>query len=176
MKYSASVALLFLVSTNLPTNAAGFVSTTTKHVTVAGLTRNKIMGNPGTFPTVATPSSDFSHGRQSTIIAKAKNMDADESAPGFFDDLTINPPYAIAYVLFLGYAYLRSTGEADGASMEVLQGFLNDPLNPGCNELFTTIFNLLGLFFIPMACLLMPGAKDQKLPATYVFNSCGFFV
>ncbi|KAL7540035.1 hypothetical protein ACHAXR_009807 [Thalassiosira sp. AJA248-18] len=50
--------------------------------------------------------------------------------------------------------------------MEVLQQYIADPLNPGFNELFITVFNLLGLYVVPMACLLLPGAKGQKLPAT----------
>mmetsp|Transcript_32306 Transcript_32306/g.66199 ORF Transcript_32306/g.66199 Transcript_32306/m.66199 type:complete len:346 (+) Transcript_32306:86-1123(+) len=122
---------------------------------------------------IAAPSSFhtthfYSGNKQSTgVIARAKiNGESESEKPGSFEDLAINPPYAIAYVLFLGYAFMRTMGEAEGASMEVLQGFFNDPLNPGCNEIFTTIFNLLGLFFVPMACLLMPGAKGQKFPAT----------
>lgn len=90
--------------------------------------------------------------------------DADGTG-GFFDDLQINIPYAAAYIFFLGYAYFRSVGEASGASQEVLNVFLADPVNPGCNELFAAVFNLLGLVGIPMACILLPGAKDQKLPA-----------
>ena len=78
---------------------------------------------------------------------------------------SINPPYFLAYVLFLGYAFVRSSTEPEGASMEVLQQFLADPLNPGQNELFVSIFNLLGLYFIPIACILLPGARNQRFPA-----------
>ena len=49
--------------------------------------------------------------------------------------------------------------------MEILQQYIADPLNPGFNELFITIFNLLGLYAAPLACLLMPGARGQRLPA-----------
>jgi hypothetical protein len=81
--------------------------------------------------------------------------------------MRINPPYAIAYVLFLSYAYLRSSSEPEGASMEILQKFLANPRNPeGVNELFVTVFNLLGLYAAPIACLLVPGARRQRLPAT----------
>ncbi|KAL7507947.1 hypothetical protein ACHAXN_005042 [Cyclotella atomus] len=97
-----------------------------------------------------------------TITAATKNGQTDDDQEG----LSINPPYAVAFISFLSFAFYRSFTEADGASTKILEGFFADPLNPGCNELFVTIFNLLGLYFVPLACLLMPGAKGQKLPAT----------
>jgi len=111
-----------------------------------------------------TPSDITSLGDK-LLIAKATNDGADgpsSDAPGF----KINPPYALAYILFLGYAYLRNSAEPEGASMEIIQQYIADPSNPGFNELFVTVFNLLGLYAAPIACLLMPGAKGQKLPAT----------
>lgn len=111
-----------------------------------------------------TPSHTTSSGDK-LIIAKATNDgvdDPDSDTPG----LKINPPYALAYIAFLGYAYFRNSAEPEGASMEVLQQYFADPSNPGFNELFVTVFNLLGLYAAPIACLLMPGAKGQKLPAT----------
>ena len=96
--------------------------------------------------------------------AKAANGGANEPA-GDSPTININPPYVLAYILFLAFAYVRQTGETEGASMEILQQYIADPLNPGFNELFITIFNLLGLYAAPLACLLMPGARGQKLPA-----------
>ena len=96
---------------------------------------------------------------------QAETEDSEQQA-GFFGNISINPPYAIAFVSFLTFAFYRSFTEPDQASMQVLEGFFADPLHPGCNELFATVFNLLGLYFVPIACLLMPGAKGQKLPAT----------
>lgn len=108
-------------------------------------------------------ASSLPPSRHLTAIQAENNESIEiESGEGF----SINPPYAIAFVTFLSFAFYRSFTEADGASMKVLEGFFADPLNPGCNELFATIFNLLGLYFVPLACLLMPGAKGQKLPAT----------
>lgn len=100
--------------------------------------------------------------RHLTITQVEKNRDTEIDS----EDFSINPPYAIAFVTFLSFAFYKSFTEPNGASMKVLEGFFADPLNPGCNELFVTIFNLLGLYFVPLACLLMPGAKGQKLPAT----------
>ncbi len=166
-------SLLLLGAAFVPGHVHGFIPASGRHYVVVPST---FAGNDDCvvkhIDIAAASSSNFiyiySGNKQSTeIILKAQiNGDTEYQKSGFFDDLTINPPYAIAYVLFLGYAFIRTLGEDEGASMEVLQGFFNDPLNPGCNEIFTTIFNLLGLFFVPMACLLMPGAKGQKLPAT----------
>lgn len=112
-------------------------------------------------------------------VSKLKNTSDEPSsgatakASSFWDEPTINPIYAAAYLSFIGYAFVRTMTEPEGASMEILEKFLADPINPGCNELFVAIFNLLGLFFVPAACLLMPGAKDQKLPATpFILGSC----
>ncbi|KAL3801047.1 hypothetical protein HJC23_002340 [Cyclotella cryptica] len=120
------------------------------------------------------PLSTFQQKTRHLPVIQAKNTDvveSDEQTP-FWNDLSINPPYVAAYVLFLSFAFYRSFTEPEGASMEILQGFFVDPINPGCNELFVAIFNLLGLYFVPLACLLMPGAKGQKLPATpFIFAS-----
>lgn len=122
---------------------------------------------PSVRPPTPMKSLEFessTYNTQPLTIAKAKSTDKEvviEEQP-----LTINPPYLAAYALFLSYAVFRSTTEPDGASMEVLQKFFADPLNPGVNEAFVTVFNLLGLYFLPMAMLLMPGAKNQKFPAT----------
>lgn len=86
---------------------------------------------------------------------------------GFFDGLQLNPPFIVAFVGFLTFAYFRTVGEGPGASQDVLNLFLADPIHPRVNELFAVVFNLLGLVAFPMACLIMPsaGAKEQKLPA-----------
>lgn len=90
---------------------------------------------------------------------------------GSIGNIRINPPYAIAYALFIAFAFWRSYVEPDGASMEILSKFLDNPQNPtGINELFVTIFNLLGLYAVPFACLLVPGSSNDDrrspLPAT----------
>jgi len=102
------------------------------------------------------------------LIAKATKEDvSSDNAEGFLDGFTINPPYAIAYVFFVAYAFLQNSAEGDsGMSTALIQQYIADPMNPGFNELFITVFNLLGLYAAPLACLLLPGAKGQKLPAT----------
>ena len=90
-----------------------------------------------------------------------------DNAEEFLDGLSINPPYAIAYVFFIAYAIIQNSAEGDsGTSTALIQQYIADPMKPGFNELFITVFNLLGLYAAPLACLLLPGAKGQKLPAT----------
>jgi hypothetical protein len=160
MKLISCIALLALKSLD---TARGFTpphkpQSTSKNIPGAN---NALVGN-------VQPLKTFHQTTRHLPIVQAKSSDAaesDERTP-FWSDLSINPPYAMAYVLFLSFAFYRSFTEPEGASMEILQGFFADPINPGCNELFVAIFNLLGLYFVPLACLLMPGAKAQKLPAT----------
>ena len=106
----------------------------------------------------------------STQASRATNVystnNDEQSEGGFLADVTFNPPYLMAYVSFLAFAFFKTFTEEPGVSNDILQAFIADPLHPGCNEIFFAIFNLLGLYFVPMACLLMPVAKDQKFPAT----------
>lgn len=88
------------------------------------------------------------------------------SNEGWFDDIAVNPIYLIPYVSFLAFGVYATTSETPGASQAILDQFLSDPLHPVVNELFATVFNLIGLVGIPLACILMPTAKFQKWPAT----------
>lgn len=172
MKLLSTFALLSLTSVD---TAAGFTpAQTNRHITKNVVHRNH--GEPNSFAAAGLYHfSSTSKQKSSHItVAHAQKTDANdlEEKTGFFSDISINPPYAIAYVTFLAFAFYRSFTEPEGASMQILEGFFADPLNPGCNELFVSIFNLLGLYFVPLACLLMPGAKGQKLPATpFIFAS-----
>ena len=112
------------------------------------------------------PITSLAGRHASVLVAKASSDGADESTGlGFFSDIEINPPYALAWALFLGYGYVAATNEPAGASAEYIEQFIADPLSPGWNEAFLTVWNLLGLYWVPMACLLLPAANRQKLPA-----------
>lgn len=185
-----NVALSFLCLASQPLRAATFaapppaafgrpMTTTTTEDATKKIERLPIINTA----VVAVTSSSLDHHchasssrwtRNFTAVKSKTSRDdvaADMGGGGGGDDdapfgMRINPPYAIAYVLFLSYAYLRSSSEPDGASMEILQRFLDNPTNPeGVNELFVTVFNLLGLYAAPIACLLLPGAGRQSLPA-----------
>ncbi|KAL3761901.1 hypothetical protein ACHAW5_006130 [Stephanodiscus triporus] len=171
----SAVTLALLCTASLPLHAASFSPaslgrsmTATATATATAAKKKKIE-----LPINAVVPSDRASTRTKALAALAAiardradgsggDDDDDDDAP----EIKINPPYAIAYVLFLACAFLGSSSEPDGASAEILKRFLADPLNPGVNELFVAVFNLLGLYFVPMACLLMPGARRQKLPAT----------
>ena len=154
MKSVSLLALLF-------TSCAGFSSapattvTLSKHVTAMPLARSK------------TSFSTHTTRTKTTTTVYATNLDSEEqSEGGFLADVTFNPPYLVAYVSFLLFAFFRTFTEEPGASNDILQAFIADPLHPGCNEIFFAIFNLLGLYFVPMSCLLMPGSNEnQKFPA-----------
>lgn len=169
----STVALALLCTASLPLRVASFApvslgrTTTTTTAAEAEAKKKKIE-----LPINIVAPSDRASTRTKVLAALAATARDGADGPGGDDDddyapeIKINPPYAIAYVLFLACAFLRSSSEPVGASAEILQRFLADPLNPGVNELFVSVFNLLGLYFVPMACLLMPGARRQKLPAT----------
>mmetsp|Transcript_9065 Transcript_9065/g.13371 ORF Transcript_9065/g.13371 Transcript_9065/m.13371 type:complete len:326 (-) Transcript_9065:523-1500(-) len=98
---------------------------------------------------------------------KSTNNDAEEGG-GLFKDIQINIPYLLGYIAFLSFAtYGTMTLPAEN-SEQILNAFFSDPnygLN-NINNLFSFIWQILGLYALPLACLIMPGARNQKLPAT----------
>jgi len=98
-------------------------------------------------------------------VLHAKREEEIVSSGGWFDGIEINPIYLLPYIGFLGFAFYATNTEAPGASQAILEQFISDPLNPGVNELFTIIFNLVGLVGIPLACIVMPAAAGQPFPA-----------
>lgn len=156
---STIAALLVLCMAILSFQATGFAPATFFHRGAMTVTRtidlpfNTVSDSYATSVTMTT-----------TALAAVKDDGTNNDSLG----IQINPTYAIAYVLFLSFAFLQSSNEPDGgASMEVLQKFLSNPQHPeGINELFVLVFNLLGLIAAPIACLLLPGARSSKLPAT----------
>jgi len=92
---------------------------------------------------------------------------------GFLTNLTINPLYASLWAVFLSVATYMSVTEASGASQTLIESFIADPLHPGFgSSLFETEWNAIGLVGLPLATLIMPGAKGQKLnPTPFLFAS-----
>lgn len=99
--------------------------------------------------------------------------DKDGGVGGFFSDLTINPIYAAFYLAFLSVATYATMTETPGASQDLINRFVADPLHPGFgSSLFESEWNLIGLVGLPLACVIMPGAKGQKLnPTPFLFGS-----
>ena len=90
----------------------------------------------------------------------------------------INPFFATLWLGFLSYGIAQTASEGVGAgtvSGDILEQFLANPVNPGVNEIFFVVFNLLGLAPLVAASLIMPTAKFQKLSATpFLFASAAF--
>jgi hypothetical protein len=164
----STVALSFLCAAGQPLRAASFAAPPAafgRPTTKAATNKIERLSSSAVTPwdcTTPRRTKDLAAVKARTAKGGADDRPGNDEPFG----IRINPPYAIAYVLFLAYAYLRSSSEPEGASMEILQKFLSNPQNPeGVNELFVTVFNLLGLYAAPIACLLMPGARRQGLPA-----------
>ena len=158
MKASICSAIIAIVATSAGVSAFS--------PTVTGLSKQNLIGTASV--DVASTSNAF----RTTLNPNHRSTSLQASASeneGFFSDLEINAPYAIAYFSFLAFAAFASFSEAPGASQAILDKFLADPIQPGVNELFASVFNLLGLVVLPMACLIMPSAKSQKLnPGPFV--------
>lgn len=99
--------------------------------------------------------------------------DTQTQEEGLFSNITLNPFYTIAYLIFVSVATYMSTTETPGASQEIIEKFIADPLHPNIgSSLFEVVFNTLGLIGLPLACLIMPGAKGQRFnPTPFLFGS-----
>ena len=64
--------------------------------------------------------------RDNLLIAKATKEDvSSDNTEGFLDGFTINPPYAIAYVFFIAYAFIQNSAEGEsGMSMQLIQQYI----------------------------------------------------
>jgi hypothetical protein len=122
--------------------------------------------HPSPSTTIFTRSATFT----STTI---RSQSDDNEKDGLFTNLSINPIYAAPYLVFLIVATYMSINEAPGASQSIIEKFIADPLHPNSGSaLFEVVFNTLGLIGLPMACLIMPGAKNQKFsPTPFLFGS-----
>eukprot|EP00977_Amphora_coffeiformis_P018150 scaffold6242_cov168-Amphora_coffeaeformis.AAC.2 len=98
-------------------------------------------------------------------VLRASREEDNVSPGGWFDGIEINPLYLLPYIGFLAFAFHATSTEAPGASQAIIEQFIADPLHPGVNELFTIVFNLIGLVGIPLACIVMPAAAGQRFPA-----------
>ena len=110
----AALAVLTLVGTARSFQVAGFAQKSHNPLTVIGY------GQSNNLP-VHTDLLSTNFPRYQLTKAKSKNSEADEpieNEVGFWRDFTVNTPYALAYVFFLSFAFMRSVGEADGVSLK----------------------------------------------------------
>ena len=150
------LSLLALAIGTLPT-ATAWISTLSKTHT----------------PKLTTQCSDYDTNRASltatattTALQASANDQTNQPNTSFFEDLRINPLYAIPYASFLAFGFYMTRVEAPGASQAILDQFLVDPVHPtGINAMFSLVFNLIPLVTIPLAGVIMPTAHYQTLPA-----------
>mmetsp|Transcript_30593 Transcript_30593/g.46331 ORF Transcript_30593/g.46331 Transcript_30593/m.46331 type:complete len:306 (-) Transcript_30593:130-1047(-) len=117
--------------------------------------------------------SKFLQDQRSTTSRLLVKAQPGEEEKSFFSDLTINPLFATLWIGFNFAAFYLSSTEPSGASQTLIEGFMADPLHPGFGSaLFESVWNLVGTVAVPLACVIMPGAKDQKLnPTPFLFAS-----
>ena len=89
--------------------------------------------------------------------------------------------YATLWVGLLVYAFGFSPGGSAAASAidtELIMKMISTPFDGTINPIFVSLFNFLGVLPAVYASLLLPGSKDQKIPALpFVMGSfaLGFF-
>lgn len=119
-----------------------------------------------------------STGRHAPVFSKsgtqlfAQSTDG-SGEDGFFSNLAFQPGYAALYAIFFLVATYMTLNETSGASQTLIERFVADPQNPGFgSSIFETVWNELGFIGLPLACLVMPGAKGQKInPTPFLFGS-----
>jgi len=95
------------------------------------------------------------------------------------------PPRAAIFALWAGLAFYTFTYAPGGSEaakavdMELIKSMISNPFYGSLNAIFTGVFNALGVLPAVYASLLLPGSKDQKVPALpFVLGSFvgGFFL
>lgn len=172
-----STCLALLASTDLIT-AFSFGTRLNDNVSKTGSVRRNFFSSRKQFSQVTTPrNTNFATNEKyysTCLSASVLNDDGDGDGA-----LTINPIYAGMWAALLGFAIFLAPGEFNGqVDTDMINQIIANPTNPGLNEIFMVIFNFFVVAPITLACLLMPGAKGQKFPATpFVAGSAfvGFF-
>lgn len=91
------------------------------------------------------------------------------------------PIYAVLWAGLLVYANFLSPGSSpENASIDasIIQTLISTPFDGTITPYFTAVFNFLGIIPAIYACLLLPGSKNQSVPALpFVVSSfaLGFF-
>ena len=159
-----TLALFALTIGTLQTMATAWLSTTSSWATA---TRHTPKLHPQRSDYDAKRASSTPTATATTTARQASaNDQTNQPSTSFFEDLPINPLYAIPYASFLAFGFYMTQVEAPGTSQAILEQFLVDPVHPsGINAMFCLIFNLIPLVTIPLAGIIMPTAHYQTLPA-----------
>ena len=100
---------------------------------------------------------------------RAIPQEKSEISESSLSKIQINPPYLIAWLAFLSYAFFFTPEPLVGGdnSQKILDAFIANAINPeNVNDLFVWVFSLFTFIPIVLASLIMPGARGQTLPAT----------
>lgn len=103
------------------------------------------------------------------LRALPKEQNNAENSAFSLSDIQINPPYLIAWVSLLSFAFFFTPEPLVGGenSQRLLDAFIANAVHPeNVNELFIWVFSLFTFIPIVLASLIMPGARGQTLPAT----------
>ena len=83
-----------------------------------------------------------------------------------------------AWVSLGSFATFGAPAGTSAFDLELVKTIVGAPFSGAANPLFEALFNALGVVPATYACLLMPGAKDQKIPAALCVGASfalGFF-
>lgn len=83
-----------------------------------------------------------------------------------------------AWVVLGGIATFVAPSGTGAFDAELVKTIVGAPFSGAANPLFESLFNMLGVVPATYACLLLPGGKDQRLPASLCVGASfalGFF-
>lgn len=107
----------------------------------------------------STPEKRLNHCYSSSLYMSSSDLDNDDSP--WYSQVSV--PYALALVVFIGFAAFLAPGEF-GSSLdnEMIQAYIDNPTYPGLNPIFNAEFNLLGAAALVLAGLVLPQAVPSK--------------
>jgi len=115
----------------------------------------------------------------SSRVRAASGESVGESEPFVFYKDPSRLAIAAAWLGLGSFAALGAPSGTAAFDMELVTSLISAPFSGSVNPLFEALFNSLGIVPATYACLLMPGAKDQKpLPAALCIGASfalGFF-
>jgi hypothetical protein len=99
--------------------------------------------------------------------SKRSEKPEDDTSPLTSSSWKVNPLPAAAWIALVAIAFSSAApgelGSADDAAM--LNQILADPVSPGINELFYTLFNVFLPLPVILAALILPQGSKQGIPA-----------
>jgi len=115
--------------------------------------------------------------RAAATRAAATEDDVDAEPFVWYKDPT-RLAIAAAWVSLGSFATFGAPSGTSAFDLELVKTIVGAPFSGAANPLFEALFNSLGIVPATYACLLMPGAKNQKIPAALCVGASfalGFF-